>query len=42
MKTDQDPKKTSISSKLAKMAAAASKANKEFFLSVLDNRAGKM
>lgn len=34
-KTDQDSKKTSISSKLAKMAVAASEANEEFSLSML-------
>lgn len=34
-KTDQDPKKTSISSKLAKMAAAASEVNEEFSMSTL-------
>lgn len=36
MKTaDQDPKRTSISSKLAKMATAASVANEEFSLNML-------
>lgn len=35
MKTDQDPKKTSISSKLAKMAAATLEANEEFSMSML-------
>ncbi len=34
-KIDQEPKKTSISSKLAKMAAAASEANEEFSMSML-------
>lgn len=40
-KTDQDPKKTLISSKLAKMAMAASEANEEFSLSMLTSELEK-